>query len=266
MSGIGSGDVWHIMQRLIDANDYQAAKYQKGSDDETETTAAFNHIQEVVARRFCQLLLGRFLLLNLLFQEARRLPNGLQEEHRRLWVLLQAQPQIFGGGVNDIFRTITTLLRDADVQTLSLIISEQFEELSFLRQSVPTSEPQASPFFCVLDEAQITTAQGLGDFISKDNSTRRPILREIWATWSTVLRPESLRLVLSGTGIDQQALEDTFASADSKGPSYRIKYDIGAFDSPEAQAKYIKRYVPAPWTESHWAEFLTRAWMWLRGR
>jgi hypothetical protein len=184
-------------------------------------------------------------------------------------VLLQVQPKLFGGDIDDIFTTITRLLRLADPDALRQQICRLFGKLSRIRKAVPnpnTSQEELPPFYCVLDEAQITTTEGHGDFISDDASTKRPILREIWITWSTILRPENLRIVLSGTGVDQQSLQDTLTSVAGKASSYSIQSDIGAFDSSEAQAVYIKGYLPAPWLDPQWAEFLTRAWTWLRGR
>jgi hypothetical protein len=263
MSGIGSSDVWDVIRGLSSAKDYLLAKQLKDDGQATKATAAFRHMQEVVERCFCQLLLTRFLLLDLFIEEAGEHP----EEHRRLWVLLQVQPKLFGG--DDIFAIITELLRDADASALRSQIRTLFGKLSEIREAVSNpniSKDEPPPFYCVLDEAQVTTIEGFGDFISSDASTKRPILPEIWLTWSTILLQENLRLVLSGTGVDQQSLQDTLASAAGKQPSYSIQSDIGAFDSSEAQAKYIKRYLPAPWAEPQWAEFLTRAWRWLRGR
>jgi hypothetical protein len=228
-------------------------------------------MREVAERRLSQLLLARSLLLNLLVQEARELPGGLREkEHRRLWVLLQARPQIFGKLFKgDIFTELTRLLRDTATSDLKHRIFLQYRELSSLLQNVrnpATGKDTMPPFFCVLDEVQITVTQRLGDFMSGENLTKRPILREIWLLWTAVLQPEQMRLVLSGTGIEQQALKDTLLSAVFMMHPYRLKSDVGAFEDPDIQAEYIKRYVPARWSDPHWMGFLDRAWAWLRGR
>lgn len=253
-----------VMQELDDALDYRRARTMKEADKEAKL--AIEHMREVAERRLSQLLLARFLLLNLLVQEARALPGGLQEkEHRRLWVLLQARPQIFGDFKVDIFTALTRLLREADTRDLKDRIYDQYQQLSGLRQEVhnpATGKDTTPPFFCVLDEVQITVTQRLGEFMSGNNSTKRPILREIWLLWTT----EQMCLVLSGTGIEQQALKDVLLSAALKENPYRTKSDVGAFEDPDTQAEYIKRYVPADWSEPRWKEFLDRAWAWLRGR
>jgi len=81
--------------------------------------AVIDNMRRVEERRFTQVLLARFLLLNLLVQQARELPWGLREkEHRRLWVLLQAHPKIFSPNI-DIFTKLTQLLGEADAADLS---------------------------------------------------------------------------------------------------------------------------------------------------
>ena len=64
-------------------------------------------MQAVAERCFAQLLLARFLLLNLLIEDARKAPGGLHEKnHRRLWVLLQAQPTRVFDSTKDIFTSL----------------------------------------------------------------------------------------------------------------------------------------------------------------
>lgn len=272
MDGIGSSDLWKVMRELDDARDYQKAKNIKSMNKTgKEVESAIQHMREVAERRLTQLLLARFLLLNLLVDTARQLPGGLQEkEHRRLWVLLQAYPRIFGGNFqSDIFADLTRLLRETTTLDLKVRIQAQHQKLLGLMQEVlnpVTQQYQTPPFFCVLDEVQITVTERLGELRSSDKSTKRPILREIWLLWTTVLDSRYMCLVLSGTGIELQALEDTLGSALYKGYPYRFETEVGAFEDPGTQAEYIKRYVPACWSDPHWEEFLTRAWAWLRGR
>lgn len=107
---MGSSDLWRVMEEVDDAKDYRRAKSMKEADKEAK--AATNHMQEVAERRLPQFLLDRFLLLNLLVEEAQALPGGLREKkHSRLWVLLQGLPHIFSGDFeSDIFTDLTRLL------------------------------------------------------------------------------------------------------------------------------------------------------------
>jgi hypothetical protein len=254
---------------LDDARDYKRARQRKAADPNHGD--AQKHIRETAERRLAQLLLARFLLLNLLVQEARKIRGGLNEkEHRRLWVLLQAHPKTFRDDFEeDVFTSLARHLRHASISDLKDRIRRQRLELSTLLTEVEnpvTGELERPPFFCVLDESQVATTLRHGEFMSGDNLTKRPVLREIWLLWSTVLEPWQMRLVLSGTGIELQELKDTLESSALKGERYDIKSDIGAFEDPRSQVEYIKRYIPARWADPQWAEFLVRAWGWLRGR
>jgi len=258
------------MRELDNAKDYTNAKEIMGAGFGPEaTTRAITHMRETARRRLAQLLLARFLLLGLLVQEA---GEGLQQkEHRRLWVLLQVQPRIVGRHFEgDVFTDLTALLQGAETHELERRIRRKRAELYHMLQPVrnpATSTNDIPPFFCVLDEVQATVASPsgrLGEFMSDANKTARPTLREIWLEWSSI--SQEIRLVLSGTGIQFQDLEDTLSSTACKEQKYDIVRDIGAFDSREDQTEYIKRYLPAAWDEVQWEEFLDRAWRWLRGR
>jgi hypothetical protein len=75
--------------------------------------------------------------------------------------------------------------------------------------------------------------------MSDNNSTKRPILQQIWLLWTTVLQYDQMRLVLSGTGIEHQALTDPWLSPIFALKPYRTKSEIGAFENPETQAQYM---------------------------
>jgi hypothetical protein len=253
---------------LDTARDYQRAKRMKVASN---SQAAVNHMHETVEHRLAQLLLARFILLCFLIREANNTPGGLQEKvHRRLWVLLQARPTIFSADFDvDIFADLANLLRGSSIHDLKSCIRFYYRELlPFLKpvRNPATDADETPPLFCVLDEAQATTTLHMGDFMSDDRTTNRPILREIWLLWSTILNSEQMRLVLSATGIKLQALKETLASSALKLHSYMVKSDIGAFEKSESQAEYIKRYVPACWANPDWAEFLARSWRWFHGR
>ena len=262
------------MGQLDNAKDNATAN--KKNDAGLLGPQAIEHIRQVTRRRLAQLLLARFLLLELLVQETRDLQGGLrQKEHRRLWVLLQVQPSLFGTDFEvDVFTDLTEVLRGAETQVLETQIRRTRVELLQTHNvpetvhDAPTFRHSSLPFFCVLDEVQVTVASPsgrMGEFMSEDNVTPRPILKEIWNYWIGVL-PDNMRIVLSGTGVEYQDLNVALGSHAGKDRGYRTVYDIGAFDSREAQALYIKGILPADWSQPSWDAFLNRAWNWLRGR
>ena len=205
-NGIGSPDFYKVMEELDDAMHYKEAKEmkemrrmmtkrhkQKKKKNPDLTKACIDHMRETVQRRLAQLLLAHFHLLRVLVDEARKLPGGLKEkEHRRLWVLLQGQPEIIGlHPEGDIFTCLTQLLRCASTDNLVERICDEHEELYPLLQ-VHDSKTEVTPhFYCVLDEVQITISPKFGrrgEFMSHDNETKRYIFREIWRSWSAYLR------------------------------------------------------------------------------
>jgi hypothetical protein len=236
----------------------------KGGQAQESTDKGFKHMTETVRHRLIQLLLARFLLLRLLVEEARNLQGGLQQEHRRLWVLLQVQPNLFRMDLEgSVFEVLAQLLRPTSITYMLDSLRHCRLTLSVWLQP---NDTRTHTFFCVLDEAQITVSQGpgrMGEFISCNGQNLRPILRAIWLSWSEILE-HHMRLVLSGTGIDFETLDATLSSSVFKLPKYGILHNTGAFDDPEVQTAYIKRYLPLD--DKCWKEFSTRACAWLRGR
>jgi hypothetical protein len=76
----------------------------------------------------------------------------------------------------------------------------------------------------------------------------------------------SMSLVLSGTGTDRQTLENAVGVRPGQACPWTTVHNIGVFNDYNAQAQYIRRYVPMPSNDPQWVEFLTRAWAWFRGR
>ena len=125
------------------------------------TKGAIKHIRSMAQRRFAQLLLARVLLLNLFSRRLKTLQGGYeQEEHRRLWVLLQVQPDIFCNG--DIFTDVSKHLRGAPIDDLrALIFVESRKNTPPCGQAFAIPQPskiRLLHFSSVLDEVQITVS------------------------------------------------------------------------------------------------------------
>lgn len=257
------------MGDLEGARDYRQAQEMKraGSEDE-----AIKHMHETAEHRLAQMLLARFLLLKLLVTETQAVNNSLPTDaHRRLWVLLQAQPSVVfdRGFESDVFTQLSRLLRETSIYDLKGRIRAMYQELSPLLQKVHNpaiNTKDTPPFFCVVDESQTAARLRSGEFTSDDGRRDRPLLKEIYQTWTSVLPPVHMRLILSGTGIDVRLFKETLNSPAFKEQKYRVISDIGAFDDIKSQKEYIMQYVLANWSEPRWDAFLRRAWVWLRGR
>lgn len=95
----------YAIRGLDYAKDYGLARSNRRCPNSPH---AFSHMKETTKRRLLQLFLARILILNFLIEEAQRSPAGFQQkEHRRLWTLLQVQPNIIEGSFHgDIFRNL----------------------------------------------------------------------------------------------------------------------------------------------------------------
>ena len=265
---IGSGDFSQLMTSLDNSLDYCLAK-ERGSDDDV----AARHMHQKVHRRVLQFMLARFIFLNLLITEASKCEGGLRpSDHRLLWVLLQARPTDLL--VWDAFTELAMALRVASAEDLEAQIKEEY--LTLENQGILTSgnhpvtgEPTHQPLYCILDEIQATTTFRMGEYRSdNDKKTKRPLLRPIWKSITNVLPATKMRVILSGTAINETSLKNVLASFAFKRCVYSVKRDIGAFDDPDAQRQYIKSYLPDVTDEQLAArqDFLKRAWGWCRGR
>ena len=216
-------------------------------------------------RRLLQLLLSRLSLLHLFIDVAKCSATGLQQkEHCRLWTLLQVHPDIIKGHFcGDIFADLTGRLRHATSEILMSLVRKAHTNLCHLL-AVPNGE---LTLYNVLDEVQEALTLCTGDYQSdNDQKTPRPLLRETYRVWS-ILLGSKFPLILSGTGINYQFINEILGSNFVKGEPYVRLHDIGAFDDPRSQAAYIQKYFPPTLFQTPaWNAFLSRAWAWLRGR
>jgi hypothetical protein len=250
--GIGSRDFEQLMLSLDDSLDYSRANQSRNEK------AALLHMRQKVLRRVLQFLLARFLVLNLLIEEAHTCEGGWRpSDHRRLWVLLQARPADMLK--EDAFKVLSKALKISSVDDLETQIKEEYSKLKWILVD--------RPLYCFLDEIQNTTTDRMGEYWSDDKEKERPLLRPIWQAVTQILEPTEMLVILSGTAINEKSLLTVLESSVFKIFPYNMKKDIGAFDDPDAQRDYIKHYLPDEQPESaSRQEFLQRAWGWCRGR
>jgi hypothetical protein len=141
-----------------------------------------------------------------------------------------------------------------------------------LHRKVLGKRVSPSPLFVIIDEAQIAAATFREAFLSGDYKTHRPVLREIIVTWNSMVKEIMRNLIICGTGLSMDMLEDALASNALKyGKGIRKFSNLGGFDTQEAQEKYILQNL---WTgvksreesSSDFQVLLDRAWRWLKGR
>ncbi|KAH6904037.1 hypothetical protein BKA70DRAFT_1299336 [Coprinopsis sp. MPI-PUGE-AT-0042] len=174
--------------------------------------------------------------LRLVCRDHERAPRTTPSTSQQRWLLLQLQPSILNPRVWDVFdhlsRELLSSASDAYIncQTKTLL-GQVRSRLSRLRSA------EKMPIFCVLDEAQHAASQHLPAFRSDHSGAHRPVLREICAG-------QGVFMVVAGTGISKDVVDQAMASAIMKDSKYRWCSDTGAFDQPEVQRAYLQRYFP----------------------
>ncbi|KAG8826601.1 hypothetical protein FRC18_010018 [Serendipita sp. 400] len=264
---IGSPDLLNAMNDLDHARDYELAKQQR--QDESIGTYALDHMSRTVERRLLQLLLARFILLNCFLQLVPE--NGKRNNYSRLWMFLQVQPTIYQDDTmrSDIFEEITLRLRSVDIPDLRGWIQDLYIEIRPRIGTIynpGTEREDVQPIFCILDQIQGTVHRRLGEFISGDGKTERPILRPMLRVWSSVLDLAKMQVIISGRGIQVSAIMRALSSSALKPSEFSETLTVGAFGEQFIQSKYIQSYLAVDRKLPQWKEFLNRAWRWCRGR
>ena len=200
--------------------------------------------------------------------------------YKTRWLLLQLQPSFVHPEVWDVFDELSCKLSGASDSfintTTKTLLSTIRSHLSLVIQpgGDPTTTPQMStaetaqtPLFCVLDEAQYAATQHNSSFRSDQNASYRPILREIVKAWEGQSFGQGVFMVVAGTGISKDVVDQAMASAIMKDSRYRWCSDTGAFDNQDVQTHYLRKYLPQSLLQSEaGVRLLERVWYWLHGR
>ena len=196
--------------------------------------------------------------------------------YKARWLLLQLQPSFVHPQVWDVFDELSSKLSNASD---SFINTTTKMLLSTVRSNlVPSGDPNTAlqmstaetaqtPLFCVLDEAQYAATQHNSSFRSDQNGSYRPILREIVKAWEGQSFGQGVFMVVAGTGISKDVVDQAMASAIMKDSRYRWCSDTGAFDLQHVQTQYLRKYLPQTLLKTEaGVRLLERVWYWLHGR
>jgi hypothetical protein len=221
---------------------------------------AANDNVDLASRYFLRVLYVRMFIFHIFLQCASSMAGGLTHAHKSRWLLLQVAPSTLLEG-NDVFLMLTMLLNGSTYENLQrMFIEELLQVQELLKQP-------AMRLFNVLDEAQITMDKFSNCFLSQSDPVHlRPILRPLVKEWTRLLP----NIVIAGTGLSMQDVEDVFGSAvakeDGRPPPETIT-DIGAFDAMEDQRDYLEKYLPPGFLDSEKGKPLaSRLAQWLHGR
>ncbi|KAF9552856.1 hypothetical protein CPC08DRAFT_822630 [Agrocybe pediades] len=240
--------------------------------------------REIASRIFRRIFLARLIIFNLFAETMTKSikENGGVAEDPRVymarWLLLQLRPSFVHPQVWDIFDELSFKLSGApdsfinsktkslltNVRTLCSNISSGSSSTT---SQMSTSDTAQTPLFCVLDEAQHAATQHNTSFRSDQNNAHRPILREIVKAWEGQSFGQGVFMVVAGTGISKDVVDQAMASAIMKDSKYRWCSDTGAFDCKEVQQRYLQKYLPRRLLQSDAGiRLLERVWYWLHGR
>lgn len=192
-----------------------------------------------------------------------------QESHdtiyKQRWLLLQLQPSILRVQVWDIFDHLMGKLSQVSDSYINATTKELLVRVrKMLTERSDTSE---TPIFCVLDEAQYAATQHCAAFRSDNGNACRPILREIVRAWEGQSSGHGVFMVVAGTGISKDVVDQAMASAIMKESKYRWCSDTGAFDDIPEQRRYIEKYLPPSLVSSvSGTRLVERIGYWLCGR
>ncbi|KAJ7113001.1 hypothetical protein C8R44DRAFT_882037 [Mycena epipterygia] len=244
-SNLGSRDI----SRVIDAleNDRNFSKTLSTHSADFSKKLQYNHHE--AHRHFSQALLARLLIFRMFLDIAKE--GGMTEEHKTRWLLLQLFTRF--GLYFDIFEQLTTEIWRNDDRDTQENISDAIDGI---REALGPD----LHLFCVLDEGQ-AAAGGLPAAFDAEVG-KHPILLKILDTWESYIPQDLGSFVIAGTEIASHLFE---------GPKYagRMRWtsDTGAFDDQSGHEQYLRRFLPPSLLATQpGAEFLRRAWKWMRGR
>lgn len=264
-SMLGSSDVQNaITTRIPDSPNFHYHLPPAGSPA-YETSLESN--RKVANRIFRQIFLARLLVFHHFAQimSAHMATTGCTDSHQYKvrWLFLQLQPSIAHPHVWDVFDELSNKLSQASD---AFINSTTMELLTSVR-GLCSGSASLDALFCVLDEAQYAATQLQTSFRSDHGAAHRPILREIVRAWESQTSGRGVFMVVAGTGISKDVVDQAMASAIMKDSRYRWCSDTGAFDHVHIQQAYLRKYLPTTYLESSAGKrLLERVWYWLHGR
>jgi hypothetical protein len=105
-----------------------------------------------------------------------------------------------------------------------------------------------SHFIFGLDEAQQASRMYPRSFISsRDPNTFRSIIREVADLFTNL----PIKLIVSGTGLSLEEVQDSMASGVSKANNaVHLFHELGMFDTWRKLESFLKRYIPASTLDS----------------
>jgi hypothetical protein len=235
VNGVGVSDLYLALEGVNKYNGWVPdisllSSAERVNQNKTNSNIATRLIRKVLA--------ARITVFKLFLQIAIRVDGELLEKHRRIWLLFQLSDYLNSQVriLHPFLQVTSKCLHGASDDALDILISRLADIQS---EYFPKSN-----FIIGLDEAQQVARLYRKAFISStNNKIYRTVFREVAATF-TELR--IVKLVVSGTGLSLEELQEAMASGVSKpsGP-VEVFHQLGMFDTWQKLELLLDRYIPA---------------------
>ncbi|KAJ7081316.1 hypothetical protein B0H15DRAFT_467114 [Mycena belliarum] len=207
---------------------------------------------EFASRVFSTLLLARLLIFQQFLELAAA--DGLTEEHKKRWLLMQLSPSLLNPleryGDTSPFEELPKKLLKEGNPYIHQDISDAFCKIRKLLGD-------AAHLFFILDEAQVVAKQFQEAF-----ADGKPLITMIMRAWESHLAADHT-LVFAGTDIPTTVAEST----DAGDSNYVWCSGTGGFETAEAQERYVSSFLPSAFASSPSGSLLiSRMATWLLGR
>ncbi|KAH7107103.1 hypothetical protein BKA62DRAFT_668141 [Auriculariales sp. MPI-PUGE-AT-0066] len=168
---------------------------------------------------------------------------------RRKWLLLQLRSDvIFGSPNDDLFDRLRLRISPLDPALVEKCI-----------KSLTSSPCTFTLSFVAIDEANVASGMHQASYAMSDGKTLAPVLREIMCHFSSTFPTQ--RLLVSGTRIDMNIVQDALGSGKSKQSRARLVCALGSFDTLERTRHYLNHFL-GPLSKAK----VTRMHSWFQGR
>ncbi|KAJ7162000.1 hypothetical protein C8R43DRAFT_1104968 [Mycena crocata] len=249
-NGVGSEDLERLLNHYIP----HPPSFHKYLAPHSRSQAALEVTENIKITRRClrHLLLCRLFVFSMFAEHVHA--AGISAEHKKLWLLIQAYPQIIAGGLfGDIFGTLLMDVRYLDDTRTKDHIACQLVKLR---------EVFGNDFhiFFAIDEAQLIFGYHKNSF--EENRVQYPILREIIDGLTAELPRHEVSFLTVGTEIPQAGFQNSLNVG-----QHRWVSDTGAFDNEDLHREYVSQFLPPSYLETKAGKsFVQRVWDWCRGR
>ncbi|KAF8577725.1 hypothetical protein K439DRAFT_1532343 [Ramaria rubella] len=244
-NGIGSRDLATAISRLLKMKGWT----EPLPKSQRATLSASNSNDQ-----FKTVLLAHLIILNLFLTICKE-HQGITDEAKGLWMILQVNPTIFDH-LYDIF--------DERFQLL-VGITEFYLQKQFLKELLAANKRLPSWLICVIDEAQ-AAARSLEQAFISSSKTSSPQSQPVLKSLSNLMISYSFQVILSGTYISIDKIGTAVASGSMKIPKFQLFHEMGSLDNVQNHATYMERYLPASLLQGEAGKQLLRqSWHWLCG-